>query len=61
MPLGDLLTLLKNDNQKSISVKALINASNQIAAGLMYLEEKKVIHYDLALRIIQKFNFLFNF
>jgi serine/threonine protein kinase len=62
---GDLLTLLKNDETKSINVSEMVYMVKQASAGMAYLgnfktlrlvnfflEEKKIVHRDLALRNI---------
>lgn len=52
MAKGDLLTLLKSDEKCKIGVNEMISMSKQVASGMAYLEEKKIVHRDLALRNI---------
>jgi epidermal growth factor receptor len=49
MPLGCLLDYLRNNKDK-IGSKALLNWSTQIARGMAYLEELRLVHRDLAAR-----------
>ena len=48
MKKGDLLSLLRND--KNISLETLFQMARQAAAGMVYLEDRNIIHRDLALR-----------
>ena len=50
MKKGDLLSLLRND--KNISLETLFQMARQAAAGMVYLEDRNIIHRDLALRKI---------
>lgn len=46
---GDLLSYIRN-NESSLQESDLFNVTTQIVDGMIYLEENKVIHRDLALR-----------
>lgn len=49
MPLGCLLEYVKN-HRNDIGAKNLLEWSKQIAKGMAYLEERRMVHRDLALR-----------
>lgn len=49
MPLGCLLDYVRSNKDK-IGSKALLNWSTQIARGMAYLEERRLVHRDLAAR-----------
>ena len=49
MPLGCLLEYVRN-NQSKIGSKTLLNWCTQIARGMHYLEEHRMVHRDLAAR-----------
>ncbi|XP_076329616.1 epidermal growth factor receptor-like isoform X2 [Tachypleus tridentatus] len=49
MPFGCLLTYVRNNKDK-ISSKPLLNWCTQIARAMAYLEEKRLVHRNLALR-----------
>ncbi|XP_076337707.1 epidermal growth factor receptor-like isoform X1 [Tachypleus tridentatus] len=49
MPLGCLLDYVRNNKDK-IGSKPLLNWCTQIARAMAYLEEKRMVHRDLALR-----------
>jgi len=51
LPLGSISTLMKKEGL-SFSTMDLIAFSKQITAGMQYLEQKKIVHRDLALRNI---------
>lgn len=46
---GDLLSYIRT-NEKSLTQANLFDMAEQISCGMSYLEEKHVIHRDLALR-----------
>ncbi|XP_061600103.1 tyrosine-protein kinase Fes/Fps isoform X2 [Cololabis saira] len=46
---GDFLSFLRNDSQ-SLKPKVLVKMTENVAAGMEYLESKKCIHRDLAAR-----------
>ena len=52
MTKGDLLSLLRNDAK--IDQKAMLQMARQAAAGMVYLEDRNIVHRDLALRKIKK-------
>lgn len=49
IPLGCLLDYVRN-NKQNIGSKPLLNWCTQIARGMAYLEEHRMVHRDLALR-----------
>ena len=49
MKKGDLLSLLRSDNNKKIQVTSLYQIARQAAAGMVYLQDKNIVHRDLAL------------
>ncbi len=48
MPKGNLLKVIQED--PTIEVEEMIKMAKQAAAGMAYLETKKIVHRDLALR-----------
>ena len=56
MKKGDLLTLLRND--KNVSLTTLFQMAKQAAAGMVYLEDRNIVHRDLALRKRLRFSSL---
>ena len=50
---GDLLTVLRNT--KTIQIDSLFQMARQAAAGMVYLEDKNIVHRDLALSIDFRF------
>jgi serine/threonine protein kinase len=57
MPNGDLLTLIRNDSNHIIDNDTLVAIAKQAAAGMVYLQDRNIIHRDLALRIIHFLDF----
>ena len=54
-----MISLLKADLNKTVTVEDMLNISIQAAAGMAYLEGEKIVHRDLALSkhsTIQKAN-----
>jgi serine/threonine protein kinase len=47
MASGDLLTLLRRDNKIDTSI--MIEMSRQAASGMVYLQDRNIVHRDLAL------------
>ena len=59
MSQGNMISLLKADLNKTVTVEDMLNISIQAAAGMAYLEGEKIVHRDLALSkhsTIQKAN-----
>ena len=50
---GDLLTVLRNT--KTMQIDSLFQMARQAAAGMVYLEDKNIVHRDLALSIDFRF------
>ncbi len=48
MPKGNLLKVIQNE--PNIQVHDMIHMAKQAASGMAYLEKKRIIHRDLALR-----------
>jgi len=46
---GSLLTYLRNENN-SLSLQSLVDIAGQIANGMCYLKERRLVHRDLAAR-----------
>ena len=49
MDKGNLLQLLQKDEDRKIDMLDMIDMTRQSACGMSYLEDKKIVHRDLAL------------
>jgi hypothetical protein len=49
MAKGNMISILKADVEETISIAEMMDIATQSAAGMAFLEEKKIVHRDMAL------------